>query len=265
MGDEIHVVIVEDDPFARNWMVIVAVRDWRTRIVGEVDHPSKLIRVLREKKDEIDFVVVDTDIPGGENWIPDVLTALKRFQKQPKILCTGIRPNPEILKKLTHPAFVGYVLKDEVRFSLAWAISMATEGKWVITDGVQQLAASIGFHLPKPCIVMDGRHVIGHLDERKANIARLAFLFSIERRELSNELDVGEDWGLQLVSAVYKELGIKDLLEDDALLNDYFGNYDFILEYVEGIRRKMKDKKKSQDMETLAFHMITMPEMRELS
>lgn len=264
MEDEIHVVIVEDDPFARNWMVIVAVRDWRTRVVGEIDHPSKLAPLLREKKDEIDFIVIDTDIPGGEDWIPDVLSTINKFKKQPRILCTGIKPNPEVLRKLTHPSFVGYVLKEEIRYSLAWAISMAIEGKWVITDGVQGLASSIGFRLPKPCIVLDGRNVIGHLDERKANVARLAFLFSIERRELSDELEVGEDWGLQMVSAAYKELGIKDLLEDESMLQDYFGKYEFIMAYIHDIRQKMMDKKKSKDMETLAFHMITMPEMREL-
>jgi DNA-binding NarL/FixJ family response regulator len=264
MEDEIRVVIVEDDPFARNWMVIVAVRDWRTRVVGEIDHPSKLAQLLREKKDEIDFIVIDTDIPGGEDWIPSVLATINKFKEQPRILCTGIKPNPDVLKKLTHPAFVGYLLKEEIRYSLAWAISMAIEGRWVITDGVQQLASSIGFRLPKPCIVLDGRNVIGHLDERKANVARLAFLFSIERKELSDELEVREDWGLQMVSAAYKELGIKDLLDDEATLKDYFGKNEFIMAYIEDIRQMMRDKKKSKDMETLAFHMITMPEMREL-
>jgi DNA-binding NarL/FixJ family response regulator len=265
MKDEIQVIIIEDDPFARNWMVIVAVRDWRTRVVGEIDHPSKLDWLLQEKKDTIDFIVIDTDIPGGEDWIPGLLATISKLDKQPRILCTGIKPNPRVLKKLSHPAFVGYVLKEEIRYSLAWAISMAIEGNWVITDGVKQLAVKTGFQLPKPCIVMDGRNVIGHLDERKANVARLAFLFSIERRELADELNVGADYGHQLVSYAYKELGIKDILEDEDTLDAYFGKYDFIMAYIQELRQKMKGKKKVRDMETLAFHMLTMPEMQELS
>ena len=70
MSKEINVIIVEDDPFARNWMVLVGVRDWRTRIVGEVNGPSQLIPILKDKAIRTDFIIMDTDIPGGEDWIP---------------------------------------------------------------------------------------------------------------------------------------------------------------------------------------------------
>jgi hypothetical protein len=142
---------------------------------------------------------------------------------------------------------------------------MAIEGKWVTTDGVQKIASSIGFPLPRPCVVLDGRHVIGNLDEKRANVARLALLFSIERSELSSELDVGKDWGMQMVSSVYTELGIKTIIEDDALMEELFGRYDFIMEYIQDIRQKINAKKKSKDMETMAFHMITIPEIQELT
>ena len=35
MVNDIRVVIVEDDPFARNWMALLAARDLRTRVIGE--------------------------------------------------------------------------------------------------------------------------------------------------------------------------------------------------------------------------------------
>lgn len=268
MKDEIQVVIVEDDPFARNWMVIVAVRDWRTTVVGDIDHPSRLVSFLAEKKNEIDFIVIDTDIPGGGNWIEEVTALIDQFSKQPKILCTGIKPNPDVLLKLTHPAFVGYVLKSEIRYSLAWAISMAIDGKWkwVVTEGVETLAHKVKFRLPRPCGILKGSTMIGDLTERQANVARLAFLFSIERRELAKEQGVGEQYGNQLVSQVYQELGIKDILEDDDLLEEYFGRYEFIMNYIAEIRRssRRKGNQKVKDMETLAFHMITMPEVEEL-
>ncbi|MEW5872017.1 MAG: hypothetical protein AB1894_22300 [Chloroflexota bacterium] len=264
MEKEVRVVVVEDDPFARNWMVLVTARDWRTRVVGEANHPLELIPMLKDEVFGVDFVIMDTDIPDGEDWIPRVLEAIAPFKKQPMILCTGIRPNPRVLSQLTHPAFQGYILKDEIRYSLAWAISKAINRKWVITDGIQALAASIGFEIPKPCVVLDGRNVIGYLSERQADVARLAFLFSMERGELADELGVGEDWGFQLVSATYKSLGLEDVLTDDTLMMDYFGEHDLILDQVERIRSERKGSKKSKGMETLAFHMMTMPEIKEL-
>jgi DNA-binding NarL/FixJ family response regulator len=264
MRRDIRVVIVEDDPFARNWMVMLAVRDWRTRVIGEVSEPAQLIPFLTDPISPADFVLLDTDLPGGEDWIPRILELISHQKHQPKILCTGIRPNAQVLRQLNHPAFGGYILKDEIGFSLAWAVSLAIEGTWVITDGVQALAAAERIHLPRPCMVMEGRHRIQGLTQRQADVARLAFLFSIERRELADELGVGEDWGYQLVSAVYENMGIKDILGDDELVREYFGGSELILSFVDRIRAEMKGSGKSKDMETLAFHVITMPEIREM-
>ncbi len=264
MPQDVHVVVVEDDPFARNWMALVAVRDWRTRLVGEAANPSTLLPLLKDKSTRVDLVLLDTDIPGGEDWIPRIVEAVVPLERKPRILCTGIRPNRLVLRQLDRPFFTGYILKDEIRYSLTWAISLAAEGKWIITDGVQALASAEGIHLPHPCLVLDGRNIIGHLTERQADVARLAFLFSIERRELADELGVGEDWGYQLVSAVYESLGIKDILADNEVLDEYFGRSDLIRSYVERIKRERGGAVKSKDMETLAFHMMTMPEIREL-
>jgi DNA-binding NarL/FixJ family response regulator len=264
MRRDIRVVIVEDDPFARNWMTLVVVRDWRTRVVGEGDEPGKLLPYLKDPVTPADFVILDTDIPGEIDWIPRIKDTIASLAKFPKILCTGIHPNPHVLRQLDHPAFAGYILKDEIGYSLAWAISLAIRGTWVITDSVQGLASAEGIALPSPCLVLNGRNVIDHLTERQADVARLAFLFSIERRDLADELGVGRDWGYQLVSEVYDNLGIKDILSDDEFVKDYFGDYDLIMKYIDQIRKESKGSGKAKDMETLAFHMITMPEIKEL-
>ncbi len=265
MKRDIRVVVVEDDPFARNWMVLLAVRDWRTRVIGELSDPAQLVPFLTDPISPVDFIILDTDIPGGEDWIPRILELISGMEETPHILCTGVRPNKDVLAQLSHPAFAGYVLKNEIGYSMAWAISLAINGTWVITDGVQALASAEGVDLPKPCLVLEGRHRIVGLTPRQADVARLAFLFSIERRELADELGVGEDWGYQLVSAVYENMGIKDFISDEALVEEYFGDSDLILSYVDRIRSESKKSGKSKDMETLAFHVITMPEIKELT
>lgn len=264
MRRDIRVVVIEDDPFARNWMVLLAVRDWRTRVIGEADHPAKLAQYLNDPISPVDIVIMDTDIPGGDNWIPRILEQISKHKNPPRILCTGINPNKAVLRELNYPAFTGYILKEEIGYSLAWAISLAMEGNWVITDSVQSLAFSENILLPRPCLVLEGSTRIGNLTQRQADVAKLAFLFSIERRELADELGVGEDWGYQLVSAVYENLGIKDILTDDALVHEYFGSSDLILSFINRIRSEAKGSGKSKDMETLAFHVITMPAIKEL-
>ncbi len=263
---EFQIAIVEDDPFARNWMALLAARDWRTRIAGEFDTPAKLVPLLHNQASYVDLVLMDTDIPGGEDWIPQILGAISGMKHPPAILCTGIRANPQILSRLAHPSFVGYILKNEINYSLAWAIDIAMSGKWVITEGVRSLAASTHYPIPRPCMVLDGRRTVqSTLSKHQAEVSRLAFLFSMERRELADELGIVEDWSYGLVSQIYEALGIKDLLSDEASLQSYFGDDPLLLAHIEKTRAATNNSVKAHDLETLAFHIITMPEIVELA
>jgi DNA-binding NarL/FixJ family response regulator len=263
--NEFQIAIVEDDPFARNWMALLAARDWRTRLAGDFDDPLKLVPLLQQKASKVDLVLMDTDIPGGEDWIPEILGAVVGKPHPPAILCTGIKPNPVVLARLSHPCFAGYILKAEISFSLAWAIEAAMSGKWVITESVRSLAAEMGFPLPHPCMVMDGRKTLqSTLSKHQAEVSRLAFLFSMERKELADELGIVEDWSYGLVSQIYEQLGVKDILNDEEVLTSYFAHQPLILAHVEKIRKEGKGSAKARDLETLAFHIITLPEMVEL-
>jgi hypothetical protein len=262
---EFQIIILEDDPFARNWMALLAARDWRTRLAGEFDQPLKIIPFLHQKASFVDLILMDTDIPGGEDWIPQILGAISGLKHPPAILCTGIKANPDVLGRMIQPCFVGYILKNEINYSLAWAIDIALSGKFVITEGVRSLASSMGFPLPRPCEVLDGRRTLqSTLSRRQADVSRLAFLFSMERHELADELGVVEDWGYGLVSQIYEQLGIKDILNDDKIMDSYFGTEPLILSHIQKIRTAGKASVKAHDLETLAFHIITMPEMVEL-
>ena len=42
MPKDIRVLIVEDDPYARDMMSLGLTRDWRTRVVGEVPNKGDL-------------------------------------------------------------------------------------------------------------------------------------------------------------------------------------------------------------------------------
>lgn len=264
MFNDIRVIIVEDDPFARNWMALLAARDLRTRVVGEVDGPSKLLPILKKEIHRVDIIILDTETPRRENWMPRILKTLNSLNQPPALLCTGIKADERVLQHLSHPFSRGYILKDEVKYSLAWAIALAVEGNWVITSSIQALASSMGFTLPKPCLVLEGRYAVQNLTKHQANAARLAFLFSMERRDLADELGVSEDWGYGLVSAVYKKLGLKDFLSGDVDPVDYFGNHKSVASYFKRIIAEFDGTGKASDMETLAFYLLTMPEITEL-
>ncbi len=61
MAKDILVAIICDDYFSRNWMSLLTVRDWRTRVVAEVDDPFQLTDLRSDDYQKIDLVLLDLD------------------------------------------------------------------------------------------------------------------------------------------------------------------------------------------------------------
>lgn len=264
MHKDIRVVIVEDDPFARNWMTFLLVRDWRTKVIGELDDRQDLETYLKQLHERVDLVIVDTDAPESLQWLGKIHSMFSGLSTPPRVVCTGLRPNEAILKYLSSPVFAGYVIKGEVLYAIGWVASLAIEGNWVITPSIQPLAIQHGFELPDNTIVVDGRVAVTNLTESEARVARLAFMFSLERRDLADELDISPAWGYGVVSTIYTKLGMDELLAGEVEAATHLGNNPMVLAHLKGITARLGDSKKASDMETLAFHLMSSPDINIL-
>lgn len=260
MRRDIRVLIVEEDPFAINWMALLLARDWRTQVISETGDISEAIKQIKKSPERIDLILLDADFVNPQ-IILKIQGSLKNH-KETKILVVGNLPMPDVWKQVSEkPRMVGYILKSEIKYSLAWAVDFATDDQWVITPGVQNISDFEETITPGNILVLDGRHPINNLTNHEAEVARMALIFSMERRELSDELGVSDDWGYGLVSALYKKLGLEEVLSGEVEQTSYLGNHPAVLERMKFITKELQHSKKARDMETLAFHLLTMPEI----
>lgn len=260
MSRSIHVVIVEPDFFARNWMALILARDWRTRVVGEVENLRELEALLGKGTERVDVILVNSDSNGQQlpvNRLHEI--AAPRFP-QARIVWTSTAPQEGVLRAALAAGHAGYLLKSEVRFSLAWALVFALE-RFVLTPGLYRLAAS---ELPAGAAVLDGRKNINRLTEHEAEVARMALIFSMERRDLSDEMGISKDWSYGLVSGLYHKLGLEEILKKEVDPEAYLGSHALINAHLKEILEMMGSSPKARDMETLAFHLLTMPEIEHL-
>jgi hypothetical protein len=58
---------------------------------------------------------------------------------------------------------------------------------------------------------------------------------------------------------------LKNLLSNDLEPRDYLVNHPQILSFFRAIREEFKGSGKSRDMETLAFHLFSAPDIREIT
>jgi DNA-binding NarL/FixJ family response regulator len=275
MAKRIRILLVEDDFYARHWMEMMLRRDWRTQVVGEVESPTALAGVLQDlnhRHQRIDLALIDTDIPHDRNWLSEALNLMSKHNPKTAILFTGVSPNYKIAQLISNKNFGGYILKNEIRYSLAWAITLAAEGRRVITPGVCNLFQREQ-SLPSDVLIVDGRNPVANFSQRDAEAARLAFMFSMERRDLASALEISEEYSYGMVSALYEKMGLNDVLNGDANPELYFGSHPAVNANLERtfaelkemekkeVRTKKGRAKKIKDKETLAFHLLTLPEI----
>lgn len=291
MPSNARVVVVEDDFYSRHWMEMLLRRDWRTRVIKQVDSPATLFAALADlvkKEQKFELILVDTDIPYDTQWLPGVLKKLadyndhqrekhyasKKKYHPPVVLFTGVHPLQSVANLANFPGFGGYILKDEICYSLAWAVTLAVSGRTVVTPGVLKLFSSTN-PLPLETISLNGRkpHPFIDLSETEVKAARLAFLFSMERSDLANELMISDDYSYGLISSLYERTGLNDILEGILPPETYFGDHPAIKKLLEEALKPLRKSnenvtefhkgklKKVKNRETLAFHLLTFPEI----
>lgn len=288
MATDTNVLLVEDDFYARHMLELLLRRDWRTRVVGEANAPADVARVLSEIHDDeltVDLILLDTDIPHDPNWLTETLNNLVKHAPHKPILFIGMAPNSRVAKLFTQPYFAGYILKNEIRYSLAWAVSLAAEGHMVTTPGARNLLENVR-PLPTGALILDGRNLIAAFSKLNAERARLALIFSMERQEIADELKKDDEYSYGIVSALFDAIGLNDVLLGEVQPEEYFGTHPVVLRHVnhaieaikkaevkaldksqkaDGPKRRGKPAKvkmaKVKEKESLAFHLLTLPEI----
>ncbi len=222
-------------------------------------------RFMREEKPRVTLLFVGADLAVTDQGFQDLQEALSPLPHPPPMLFTGLEVDERALKRFLPPHCMGYLLKGEIGHSLAWAAALAGTGEWVVTPGVQEAIFRAGMVLPGKGVVLDGSKPAAGLTGRELEAARMAFLFSLERRDLADELNISKDWSYGLVSAVYKKLGLDELLGGEIDPATYLGNSELILSHLRGIVSQLRGSPKARDIETLAFHVFTLPEIEDFN
>lgn len=261
MKKEARVLIVDDDPFAQNWMALLLARDWRTRVVGECSTIEGMLSCLNSEEEKPNFILLNIDLLSGvKDWGKLARLAAPLVAPLP-ILLVG-KYGDHIANMAPIPGFCGYILKSEIRHALSWAVALSEPDQWVITPGIEPHIRRTSH--PAHVLVMDGRKSIHQLTEHEAEVARMALIFSMERRELSDEFKISEDWSYGLVSSIYRKLGLEEILSGEVPPTEYLGKaFSENPRFQETLRQALHSRKKN-DLETLAFHILCMPEIRDL-
>jgi DNA-binding NarL/FixJ family response regulator len=267
MPKDINVLVVEEDPYSRDMITMLLTRDWRTRVAGELQSYDLISDFLAQPMQPLDVILIGLETPGDQDWPLRVIDDMLMLPDPPVVLYAGTNLESSIFKYLDKPTFGGFLLKSEVAYSIASAVALTYQGNCVITPGVRDIAHRQP--TTKPMVVVDGSHKVANFSRRESEIIHLGILFNMSQRDLADELLIGTDWISETMSNIYEKLGLREILNGEVPLNLYFEDEVVITHFERILDRAQKSShtgkfRKAPWMSTLAFHLLTVPEIDEL-
>ncbi len=292
-----NVLLIEDDHFASNMIMMLLAKDFRTHVIGELSNHidseifNSLTQLRKAKKESgggylnanpkhpIDVVILDTEVPWNKDIPSKVMENFSKWASPPKILCTCTYPDEKTLKSLSKfECFSGYIVKSDVLYCIASAVCLAGTGYTVISPQICPLLEEgditnlrgetliISYPKQEKKIRINGN--------LSADIIRLKLIFNLPQSEIQEELFTSEKYARQVITKKYSNLHMSDIVFeriklDELLSNPYINNRKIIEHYgriIPNVLAKRSSKKRNpkfRNMDTLAFHLMTIPDIKK--
>jgi DNA-binding NarL/FixJ family response regulator len=177
----LKVLVMDRDFYALHAVNSVLAYDRRTRVTRLTEHLSDMWAYIQETPlaERPDVVLLDDDnIAGGVKGLMKTIADLRSAIPGVRVICLSQVADVEPVDVAAKAGAVGFLLKQEVRYQIAWAIvETYRQGEFIITRGSSHLRAK-GFHDTRllHARVLPGRKVFPDLTGRIAQALDLCVL-----------------------------------------------------------------------------------------
>jgi len=266
----INVLIIEDDPYSSEFLRMLLVRDWRTRVVAvikdkqELDHLNHNLEPTFKK---IDLIVVDTEFSTNSSQLFSIIENTIHWEPQPIILCTATTPDKDTIKTLIkYENFKGYLLKKEILYSIATAVCLAKAGFLIFTPTAYNFAYEFLGIKNEEKLVIDGNELNipaeiykKNIPPKESEILNLGLLFNLVNYDIKDELNITKNWVRQAIHLCYIKLGLEKVISDNRILETvlnsrYFDNK-LVIDQIDKIKNRTGGDQPSK--ECAAFYLYT--------
>jgi DNA-binding NarL/FixJ family response regulator len=134
----LKVVILDTDYYAMQALNSYLAWDRRTRVTFMTHLPDVFWSYLRETPvaELPDVIIVDADHLGDERQVREALNRMMRLVPKAMIICLAQALNMALVDIVADLGARAFLLKQEVKMQIAWAIVYALEHDFVVTNGV---------------------------------------------------------------------------------------------------------------------------------
>jgi DNA-binding NarL/FixJ family response regulator len=139
----LKVVIMDTDYYALQAINSYLAWDRRTRVTHLANTTADMWTNIRKTPlaEQPDVVVIGIDLLGGSQALADIIQRLHQAVKNVKVLCIAQTVDPAMVEAAADAGAFGFLLKQEVRLQIAWAICYGLFHDFIVTPGVAKACA----------------------------------------------------------------------------------------------------------------------------
>lgn len=211
MNGSVHVLIVDDDYYAREALGSLVARDARTRVWDSVESVPGALAALRAQGDRPavpDVVLLDVRLAEGERAGIDGIAAIRDLAPAARILVTSVSADDDTVLAAVRAGADGYVWKNETAERIATAVMRTAEGRFVlsrtIADRLLETITELGEHATE---VLPGSTDYLDLTESVRKTLYLFCVAGLSAKEIGDELQVSVNTVHSRIKAAYASLG----------------------------------------------------------
>lgn len=141
----LKVLVMDTDFYALQAVNSYLAWDRRTRVIALCSRVEDMWKYLKtaHSTEHPDIILLDADHLGGADSLQRVIKQARDQIKNVRVICLAQTSQTSLVEAAATAGASGFLLKQEVRLQIAWAIVYALNHDFIITHGLDKLRASM--------------------------------------------------------------------------------------------------------------------------
>ncbi|MCC7447041.1 MAG: response regulator transcription factor [Anaerolineae bacterium] len=141
----LKVLVIDSDFYALQTINSILAWDRRTRVVALAQDMEQALSYLRSvgEAEWPDVVLLEAEAFGDAHGLQAAVAQLRSKIKNLTVIGLAHKPDPQLIAAAVHAGVRGYLLRNEVKLQLAWAVCYAVDRDLVMTPTIHDAGRAL--------------------------------------------------------------------------------------------------------------------------
>lgn len=188
----LKVLLMDTDFYALQAVSSYLAWDRRTRVILLADSPERMWQQIKESPyaERPDVVIMDADHFGTPEGLRRTIINLRTMIEDVMVVCLAQFINPELVEAAAITGARAYMLKQEVRLQIAWAVCYSVEHDFVVTPGIASACGHITHERVRKASILPKKRDYPELTDRVRQAVMLCVVEGMPAHLAADEMGI---------------------------------------------------------------------------